>query len=140
MTQVEQPIATVDDCNVELLLSRPTEDRLGDCSKVSGCLHSGALRWPPGGEFTCCRHSASDKLGGVFRHASAQQPIGDVPLDEPLWSLNEGDQVDYGVSRAAMREQRIECANEPLIAIALLRAHIAGDGCCQGETHWTSTA
>jgi hypothetical protein len=49
MTQVEQSIATVDDGNVELLLCRPAEDRLGDCGEVRWSLHTGALRRPPRG-------------------------------------------------------------------------------------------
>lgn len=43
MMEIEQPIATINDGDVELLLWRPTEDRLSDCSEVGRCLHAGSL-------------------------------------------------------------------------------------------------
>jgi hypothetical protein len=89
MTQVEQPIATVNDGDVELLLWRPTEDRLSDCSEVGRCLHAGSLCGPPGGEILRGAHGPNDEVSGVARHTGAQQSLDRVPLQEPTWASTE---------------------------------------------------
>jgi hypothetical protein len=80
MTQVKQPIAPVDDGDVQLLLCRATEDRLSDGGEVGRCLHAGSLCGPPGGEITCRGQGASDEVSGVAWHAGAQQPLDRTPL------------------------------------------------------------
>jgi hypothetical protein len=89
MTQVEQPIAAVDDGDVQLLLCRPTKDRLSDCSEVGRCLHARSLSGPPGGEITCCGQSVGDEVSRVAWHAGAQQSLDRVPLQEPTWPSTE---------------------------------------------------
>jgi hypothetical protein len=91
VAQVEQPIATVDDGNVQLLLCRPAKDRLSDCSEVGRCLYASSLCGPPGGEIVRGAHGADDELSGVARHTGAQQPLDRVPLQEPAWPSTEFD-------------------------------------------------
>jgi hypothetical protein len=83
MAQIEQPIATVNDGDVELLLRRPTEDRLSDCCEVGRCLHARSLCGPPSGEITCCGQSMDDEVNGVAWYAGAQQSLAWVSLQEP---------------------------------------------------------
>jgi hypothetical protein len=135
MTQVEQSIATVDDGDMELLLCRPAEDRLGNCGEVCWSLHASAPCWPPRRKIACCVDSVRDEFSGVVRYANAQQPTNGVPLNQPLRSLGKGNKVSCRVCCAAMGEQRIECTDEPLITFALLWARIARYGRYEGETH-----
>jgi hypothetical protein len=89
MSQVKQPIAAVDDSDMELLLCRPAEDRLSDRGEIGRRLNTGSPCRPPSGEIARSAHGADDKFSGVARYASTQQPVGDVALDEPLWPLSE---------------------------------------------------
>ena len=97
MMEIEQPIATVNDGDVELLLWRPTEDRLSDCSEVGRRLHASPFCGPPGGELMCCGHGPNHEVSGVAWQSSAQQPVGDVAVDEPPWPFSQGDDIACGV-------------------------------------------
>jgi hypothetical protein len=89
VAQVEQPIAAVDDGDMELLLCRPAEDRLSDCSEVGWCLHASSLCGPPSGEIVRGAHGTDDELSGVARHTGAEQSLDRAPLQEPTWPSTE---------------------------------------------------
>jgi hypothetical protein len=130
MMEIEQPIATVNDGDVELLLWRPTEDRLSDCSEVRWRLHASPFCGPPGGELMCCGHGPNHEVSGVAWQSSALQPVGDVAVDEPPWPFSQGDDIACSVRCPTIREQRVERTDKLLITIALLRARIARYGRC----------
>jgi hypothetical protein len=71
MAHVEEPVSTIDDGNVELLVCRSAKERLGNRGKVSRRLHACSFCRPPGGEIMCGADGAGDTLRSLVRYAGA---------------------------------------------------------------------